>query len=262
MANDSSWDEIILENISAESDTTSLLQRFAEGYGLNFKIINRTPSILIKLPESWDEYVKSISSSLRYKINRGRKEFGKLGGTYHLVKEESELPQAIAELERLHQYRWKSKGKQGAFSSHEWKTFHQKLMLLLLNKGRLKLSFLKLDDQVVAVNYNFAFDQKIHFFQSGLIPHQNKHVRLGLLLHSYCIEEAINEEYKEYDFLKIGTSGPGYKEMWGNYSRDLLTIRMSRKSNKESIYSLLDGVMSLGRKAKDEIQKKSKRGIN
>ncbi len=254
LSNHIGWDEIILENISTESAPPVLLQRFAQEYGLKLSIVSRTPSILIKLPDSWDEYIKSISSSLRYKIKRGRNEFGKLKGTYHLVKKESELPKTFADLGRLHQHRWNSKGKAGAFSSHEWKTFHQRLIPMLFDKGWLKLSFLKLNGQTVAVNYNFAFNKRIHFFQSGLIPHKNKHVRLGLLLHSYCIEEAINEGYEEYDFLQTGASGPGYKGMWGNCSRDLLTIRIARKSAKEKLYSLLNHGLMCGRNLKARIQ--------
>ena len=254
LSNHISWDEIILENISAESASPGLLQRFAKEYGLNYNIINKTPAILIKLPKSWDEYLKSISGSFRYKIKRGRKEFSKLGGRYHLIKKKSELPKAFADLERLHQHRWNSKGKAGAFSSHEWKTFHQRLIPMLFDKGWLKLGFLKLNGQTVAVNYNFAFNKRIHFFQSGLIPHKNKHVRLGLLLHSYCIEEAINEGYKEYDFLQTGASGPGYKRMWGNSSRDLVTIRIARRSAKEKLYSLLNRGLMFGRNLKARIQ--------
>ena len=254
MSDYSSWDEIILDNISVESTSPRLLKRYAERYGFKFNIVDRTPSILIKLPELWNEYLKSISSSLRYKIKRGRKEFSKLGGRYHLIKKKSELPKTFADLGRLHQHRWRSKGIAGAFSSTEWKTFHQRLIPMLFDKGWLKLSFLRLNGQTVAVNYNFAFNKQIHFFQSGLIPHENKHVRLGLLLHSYCIEEAINEGYEEYDFLQTGASGPGYKGMWGNCSRDLLTIRIARKSAKEKLYSLLNQGLMCGRNLKARIQ--------
>lgn len=250
------WDEIILENVNAESDVPGLLKENAHRTGLTYTAMDTTRSIIAKLPNTWDEYINSISGSLRYKIRRGRKEFSRIGGTYYLVKEQRELPKAFADLERLHQHRWRSKGIAGAFSSCEWKSFHRKLMSLLLEKDQLKLSFLKLDNQPVAANYNFVFDNKIHFFQSGLIPHQNKHIRLGLLLHSYCIQEAINEGFKEYDFLQIGASGAGYKKMWENYSRDLLDIRICRCSNRENVYRLLTRISDFARKAKHVFETK------
>lgn len=262
LSNHIGWDEIILENISAESDSLGLLQRFAKEYGLNYNIINETPTILIKLPKSWDEYLKSTSGSLRYKIKRGRKEFAKLGGTYGFVEKKSELYKVVEALERLHQYRWSSKGIAGAFSSPEWKTFHMKLIPLLFDKGYLNLSYLGFGNEIVAVHYGFSFNNRLHFFQSGMIPHQNKHVRLGLLLHSYCIEEAIKEGCKEYDFLQIGASGPGYKTMWGNYSRDLLTIRIYKQSNKEKLYATLQKGLMLGRKLKSEVQQMNFRRLH
>lgn len=250
------WDEIILENISSESIVLGLLKKAAQSHGLIFQITKTAPSILIKLPDNWDAYLKSIHSSLRYKIRRGRKEFSKLKGTYHLVRSESELHRAFNDLETLHQYRWQNKGQPGAFSSPTWKAFHKKIMPLMFKNGWLKLSFLKLDGIPVAANYNFVYDNKIHFFQSGLIPHENKHIRVGLLLHSYCIEEAINEGYIEYDFLKVGGKGAGYKEMWGNYSRDLLEIRLSKCSNKENAYRLFSCIFNFIKKIRHKIELK------
>jgi CelD/BcsL family acetyltransferase involved in cellulose biosynthesis len=261
MRTSNGWDEMIFDNVSAESASPDLLQRYSERYGLTFSVVDRSPSILIKLPKSWDDYLNTRSSSLRYKIKRGRTEFLRLGGTYYRVEKESELHQAFTDLERLHQDRWASKGTTGAFSSNEWKTFHRKLMPLLLKRGQLRLSFLRLNDHPVAAIYNFAFDNKIHFFQSGLMPHQNKHIRPGLLLHSYCIEEAIKDGFTEYDFLKSGKSGPGYKKMWGNYSRDLLTIRIARKSNKEKMYGLVRRAVSHARAIKATLQRNVSRKI-
>ena len=114
-------------------------------------------------------------------------------------------------------------------------------------------SSLKLKGKNVAANYSFAFDHKVHFFQSGMIPHKNKHIRLGLLLHSYCIEDAIKEGYKEYDFLKIGAKGADYKKIWENYSRDLIEIRISKCSYKENIYRLLTRIFYFLRKIKHSI---------
>jgi len=256
ISNLQNWDEIILENISSESPTPKLLEDAARTCGFHFQITKRAPSILIKLPDTWDEYLQSIHGSLRYKIIRGRKEFNKLNGTYHLVQSEDELLKTFDHLEALHQHRWQSKGQSGAFSSQKWKAFHKKLLPLVFNNGCLKLSFLQLDGRPVAVNYNFAYDNKIHFFQAGLIPHENKHIRLGLLLHSYCIEEAIKEGYKEYDFLKVGSQGAGYKEMWENYSRDLLEIRISKCSHKENAYRLLTCMHNLVRRGKQRIESK------
>ncbi|MBN2436909.1 MAG: GNAT family N-acetyltransferase [Spirochaetes bacterium] len=249
------WDEIILENISTEAASAWLLEKFSKKYRLKFKIIDRTPSILIKLPDSWDEYFRSISSSTRYKIKRGRKEFKKLGGTYRRINAENELQQAFTDLEKLHQHRWDSKGIAGAFSSREWKSFHKKLMPLLLRKKQLRLSFLYLNNKPVAANYNFAFNEKIYSYQSGMIPHENKHIRLGFILHSYCIEESIKEGFREYDFLKIGASGAGYKSMWANNLRDLLTLRISRNSKKDKIFNILNESLNKTKSIKHKILK-------
>jgi len=244
MKNYPDWDEIILENVSCESLSPGLLKKHCSRGGLMCDIVGRVPSFLIKLPSTWENYLGSISSGLRYRIKRGREEFDRLGGVYILIKDEKELDNAFRDLGKLHQERWTSKGEPGAFASEEWKTFHARLMKNIFKEGWLKLCFLRLNGVPLAANYNFAYNNKIHYFQSGMVPHENKHVRPGLLLHSFCIEEAINEGFEEYDFLQAGGKGAGYKEMWGNYSRDLLRIRISRNSGKEKIYRMLNRGLS------------------
>lgn len=250
------WEELILENISAESSIPNLLKLVAKRCGLYYEIREKIPSILIKLPDSWQGYLNSISSGLRYKISRGRKEFSKEGGLYHLVREENELSEAFKNLKHLHQARWRSQGQPGAFSFPKWEAFHRKILPLALKNGWLKLSFLVLNGRAVATNYNFVYDNKVHFYQAGIEVHKNKHIRLGLLLHSYCIEEAIKEGRTEYDFLKASRQGAGYKMMWGNCSRDLLEIRISKSSNKENAYRLLTRMCKLIRKAKHRLETK------
>lgn len=256
MSHYSKWDEIIIDNISSESSIPDLLKLSAIRHSLNFQIRNRAPSILIHLPDSWEKYLKSIGSNLRYKIKRGRKEFEKLGGTYYLVKEQSKLSSAFHDLETLHQHRWENKGEPGAFSDPKWKAFHEKFIALAFKNKWLKLSFLQLNKKPIAANYSFVFDKKVHFFQSGMIANRNKHIRPGLLLHSYSIEEAIGEGNMEYDFLKVGRLDSGYKAMWGNYSRDLLELRISKCSNRENIYRLLTRISDFARKAKHVFETK------
>jgi CelD/BcsL family acetyltransferase involved in cellulose biosynthesis len=248
------WDEIILENISSESIVPELLKEATENNALNFEITQKAPSILIKLPPTWETFMQAIRPNLRYKIRRGRKEFEKLKGRYHLIQSEKDIPEAFHHLEFLHQHRWRVKGIAGAFSSPKWKAFHRELMPLIFKNGWLRLSFLELDGNVTAANYSFVYDKKMHFFQSGMIPHKNKHVRLGLILHSYCIEEAIKEGDEEYDFLKVGYGDREFKKMWGNYSRDLVNLRISRNNNKEIIYGFFKKIVHFLRSGKNWIE--------
>ena len=94
LSNLPNWDEMILENISCESPIPDLLKTAAAQNHLGFQIIRRAPSILIKLPNTWDDYLKSIGKNLRYKINRGRREFEKRNGYYHLLDNELDIPEA------------------------------------------------------------------------------------------------------------------------------------------------------------------------
>jgi CelD/BcsL family acetyltransferase involved in cellulose biosynthesis len=173
------WDEILIESVSAESDLPALMKEGSAFLNLRFEITKDLPSVLIKLPQSWSVYLETADSTLRYKINRGRREFEKVKGKYERIDDEGGLADAFLELERLHQHRWESRGGAGAFSDPKWREFHRRFILFAHRNGWLRLSFLLLDGKAVSANYNFAFHEKIHFFQSGIIPHENKHLRLG-----------------------------------------------------------------------------------
>lgn len=239
LAKNPEWDELLIDNVSSESDLVLLIKEETAKQQLNFEVIDDRPSVLIKLPGTWEDFLGSIGSGLRYKISRGRREFEKLNGTYERIRDKSALDDAFADLERLHQHRWHTKGESGAFSDPKWHEFHKRFIPIAHQNGWLRLSFLRLNGEAVAANYSFAFDGKIHFFQSGLIPHENKKIRLGLILHSYCIEEAIKEGSREYDFLRVSRKGAGYKDIWGNYNRPLYDLRVSRRTIKETLYQHL-----------------------
>jgi CelD/BcsL family acetyltransferase involved in cellulose biosynthesis len=247
------WDEIIIENIDATSRLFELFIRYLPETSLFLSIKKKHPSPFIQLPDSWEEFLNNISTNLRYKIKRGRKEFENIGGSYRAIQQKKELSKAFQDLEQLHQYSWTSRGEPGAFSDKSWRSFHKILIPMIFNRNWLKLSFLDINGEPVAANYNFGFHRKVHFYQSGLIRHDNKHIRLGLLLHSYCIEDAIKQKYLEYDFLSVGKSGGEYKYLWTDLHRDLITVRLAKNGKKETLYKILLKIMPFVRKVKKRI---------
>ncbi|MEW6096849.1 MAG: GNAT family N-acetyltransferase [bacterium] len=242
------WDEIVLPDIKEESINFNILRSYSKENGLRFTIQKTEPCSIAKLPSTWEDFLSSAPSSLRYKINRGRRELEKLNSRYVEVKREDELNQAIKTLIELHQQRWEGKGKPGGFASPQRRAFHQQIIPICLRNGWLKLCFLEIDNTPIGSLYNFKYNNKIYFYQSGIIPHKNKHLRPGLLLHSFGIEEAIKEGLHEYDFLKTGKSE--YKYPWTNYTPNLLLIRIAKPGLKNSLYCFIEGFLDYLRKIK------------
>jgi CelD/BcsL family acetyltransferase involved in cellulose biosynthesis len=227
------WDELCLPDISEESPNLAALEKEAIRRRLKFEVLKREPCSLIRLPDSWEEFLESVSSGLRYKIRRGQRELAQLGGRYHVIERYDEIEAAMEILIGLHQQRWTEKGKPGAFASPQRRSFHQTFIPIALREGWLRLGVLYANREPIGAMYNFQYNGKVYFYQSGITVPDNNHLRPGLLMHSFEIEAAIESGCVEYDFLKRGRSE--YKDTWANHERNLLYVRIAKQGPKERI---------------------------
>lgn len=226
------WDELRLPDLPADSPVLGPLADGARRRGLGFEIVRRESCALIRLPASWDAFLENVSSGLRYKIRRGRRELEKVCGRYRVVEDASEIEEAVATLVTLHQQRWTDKGRPGAFRSDRRRQFHERLIPLAFARGWLRLGVLDAGGGPIGAIYNFMYGGRVFFYQSGIVPVDNTHLRPGVLMHAAEVEHAIGAGCTEYDFLKRGHSE--YKDAWANQSRDIVSIRVARRGPKET----------------------------
>jgi CelD/BcsL family acetyltransferase involved in cellulose biosynthesis len=225
------WEEIVLPDVAAEAATLRAIIDTCGQHGLHTEIHSREPSPYIRLPGSFDAFLETLGSSLRYQLRRGRREVDKVGGRYRVVTSGAEIPSAFSVLVELHQARWIGKGHAGAFASARRRDFHERILPLALQRGWLRLGLLELDSGPIGAIYNFRYNGRVYFYQSGIAPQPSSHLRPGVLLHGYEIEAAIAAGDTEYDFLKRGDSD--YKDQWTNTSRDLVCLRISQPLLKQ-----------------------------
>jgi len=70
-----------------------------------------------------------------------------------------------------------------------------------LDRGQLRLSWLELDGQAVAAEYQMANDDTTFAYQSGLDPNR-LHEQPGRLSLYRCIENAIQEGHSNFDLMR------------------------------------------------------------
>lgn len=216
-------DEIYLSKMDTSSKTFALFQEAAKNLRFLNIIHNEFISPYIKLPATWENYLNSLTSSMRYKIrNERRKLKGQQTIVFKKAENHSELKEGFEELVRLHQKRWESRGIAGAFSSNKFTMFHNRIMPLMMKRGQLQLTSLLADNKYVGVAYNIMYNKKIYFYQSGIDIHNSKSA-FGYVLHSYCIEEAIKNGLAEYDFLPKGGMDD-YKDRFSTHFRKVSDI--------------------------------------
>lgn len=247
-------DEIYLSKIDNTSATFSLFQK--EAGDINFlKIIaNEFVSPYIELPSTWEDYLNSLSSTMRYKIRNERRKLTKFKNIiFRKAESETELNSGFDEIVRLHQQRWKSRGMRGAFSHDKFLTFHSRIIPAMKRNGHLELILVSEDDQTRGAIYNFLYRNKIYFYQSGIDTNATK-AAFGYLLHSYCIEEAIKRGMDEYDFLPKGGTDD-YKDRFSNKFRKLSDIYLARDWKVKYFIKAKESARSVYHQVKPYLQK-------
>jgi CelD/BcsL family acetyltransferase involved in cellulose biosynthesis len=113
----------------------------------------------IKLPSTFDEYLKAIGKQQRGNLNRTISQFSK---AHKVVFDVVTAPEKMAaEFEgfcRLHNAQWRAEGKLGHFGDWpEAENFNRELIRALGGQGMVRFHRILANDQVVSCQYNFVF---------------------------------------------------------------------------------------------------------
>jgi CelD/BcsL family acetyltransferase involved in cellulose biosynthesis len=250
LKDEQSWDEMLLSDISERSPNLPLLEKLCDAYGIKHGITCKQVAFYLPLQQDWESFFNKLPKNLRRNIRRDRQVAKLGGGKLRLVDRIEEFEENFEALIQLHQSRWTSLGKPGVFASEKFTRFHRLVAPKLLSRGWLKLFVLSLSGKPVSALYNFAYNNRMHYYQSGFIREGGQLCSPGVLLHSYAIEKAIKEGFSEYDFMKGEVSG--YKTRWGGQTRCIVRLRMAKAQSKEFIYGvttkLVDGLRQIRRR--------------
>ncbi len=154
------------------------------------------------LPASFEQYRASLSRKRRKQINHRRNRLVQAGETQlNICANTAELSEATDALVQLHRLRWQSKRKPGAFRSVAYEQFHRSVIKHFFASDSLWLTTLKVDGQIVGVQYIFAWRGKLMFVQSGYSP-DHEALSPGHVLFTYAIERGIEHGMHQLDMLK------------------------------------------------------------
>jgi CelD/BcsL family acetyltransferase involved in cellulose biosynthesis len=233
LAAENGWDILHLTDMLSTSVTTGVIRKVAVDNGLKVEKSERAVCPFIRLLPDWDEYIGSLSKNMRFNIKRRMRNLEKDFRTRYFVWQDMEgLEYVMGKLASLHHRRWEEKGAQHGFSSKQYNMFHQAVAREFALKGWLQLSCLELNDEIVAILYDYRYGDKIYYYQGGFDPSLYKY-SLGLVLRAYVIEKAIKDGIKEIDLLK-GAYEHKYK--WTEYDRQTINLTIGKNTLKGKIF--------------------------
>jgi len=206
----------------------------------------------IDLPETWEEYLKSLGKKTRSNISYYDRGLTKVYDVeFESVSDDDVLKEEMENLFDLHQRRWNQRWLPGVFGTKRVQQFHHEVARMLMHKGWLRLFVLRLDGLTQAALYCFSFNGRTCYYQGGFEPTLSK-LSLGTVLTARAIHTSIDEGKKVFDFLR---GDEPYKAKWT--SQSVINVRrvLTRKG------AVVDPVVRYTQRIEENIEHRAKSWI-
>ncbi len=221
------WDFLELSDLLELSTVvTHLLPQLRQGGYLAEKEPSQTCPYL-PLPQDYDSFLNSLGSHFRAAIRRRVRKLDGIGVQVRCVKRLDEDNEALDTFYRLHEERWKSKGREGNFQAAAVRSFHCEIAEKFGNNGWFSLYRLEHQGRSIGNLYGYRYKDKFMFYQSGFDPiPPDPSIPIceyspGVVLVAQAIQDCIKNEIVEFDFLRGAES---YKLRWTDQTRSTLNL--------------------------------------
>jgi CelD/BcsL family acetyltransferase involved in cellulose biosynthesis len=223
----SEWDVVDLQQIPSHLLPSQNIASVIPG--LRIEVMRQSVCPYRPLPNSKEAFLLSLTKKMRSNLKYYERLISKNHALSIGTASESNLPNAMNELFRLHTARWRSKWLPGVLNSPKVRSFHQAVATQFQQTGWLRLFCLNLDSATVAALYCFYFKNRGYYYIGGFDPAYSK-MSIGTVLTGHALAAMAEEGCREFDFLR---GAEAYKYRWG--CSDRFNSRMV--ISKPNIYS-------------------------
>jgi len=218
------WDYIYLSSLRASSAFVKAITNFFKSADYVIRINKTFDNGVTILDVGWDGFIKSLGKRTRKRLKREKKILEATNGfNYKFLEDEKDLHKMLDIFKDLSLKRW---GKKSAFASSKFFDFQKMVCKDFYKKGILKLSLMEGNGKIIAGNLDYAYKDTVYGYQTAFDPVFNSKIGVGFLSMVYCIESAINEGYKRYDWYR--TRENSYKAHFITLSEEILNISVSK----------------------------------
>ena len=231
------WDIAWLSDVKPDTSTADLLTKCLKAGGLHFMERQHTPCPYIILPPLYDDYIKSLSKSIRLNSNNY---YNKMLGVGKVAVEtfsqESNVAEGMDYFFSLHRQRWEMKGEGGALKNEHIQSFHHEVAAGLFNY--LRLSFLIVDGLRISVMYGYRYKDTEYNYLPGFDSNWSKY-RPGTILLLKLIENAISAGVSCFDFMR---GDEEYKYHFTETTRCNLVYYCAKNPFKWCLFKVVEGL--------------------
>jgi CelD/BcsL family acetyltransferase involved in cellulose biosynthesis len=235
------WHYIDFSNIDEDSFVATRVRTLLSVSGMREIVGGLTPCPYLPLPSSFDSYVATLSSNMRYNFRRRVRALDRQGPVeFRTVHSGPELAPAYETLIKLHLMRSAAIRRDSTFAGARIQDFHRSVLFRLASRGRAALHLLYVRGAAVAALYSLSSGGRFMFYQCGMDPAWVSY-GVGMVAMGRTIETAIRAGHNEYDFLR---GDEHYKSLWTKQSRAAVRLRFFDRrwqSRLARIYARLAG---------------------
>jgi CelD/BcsL family acetyltransferase involved in cellulose biosynthesis len=195
------WDQIELCNAPTTSTVYRTFYAAAEQAGLAVKRCKQEICPVIELPRTWDEYLATLDKKQRHELRRKIRRAEAEAQTDWYVVDPARHDLA-AEMESFFELHRLSSPEKSIFMDAQMRGFFSDVAQALAGRGWLHLSFITMNAQRAAGMLCFEYNNAFEVYNSGYDPNSYAQLSPGIVLLSYCIRQAIEQERGVFDFLR------------------------------------------------------------
>jgi CelD/BcsL family acetyltransferase involved in cellulose biosynthesis len=199
------------------------------------------PCYLVELGPMADgkrDYLDQLTGNTRQQIRQSLKAYQQRGPIELTQAEDIETAhEYLDRLITLHQARWTSKGRSGAFNDHYFVDFHRQLIERSFERKEIQMLRVRVGGTDLGYLYNFVHRGRVLFYQSGFdYDLIEKHGRPGLVMHTLAVRHNAGLGHHTYDFL---AGAARYKKSLSTSFEVLSWIVLHRQTRAFKIESVL-----------------------
>lgn len=216
------FDSIYLCNIPRNSPTLELFVPYLKDCSFTTEVAQQEVCPVIQLQETWDDYLADLKKKQRHEIRRKmRKAEGSMDEvSWYIVGDEHQLDEQVDIFLKLMA---SSDTEKAEFLDNPQNVaFFKSFVPLAYENDWLMLNFLTVGGEPVASYLNFIYNNQVLVYNSGLNPEDYGHLSPGIVLLSYNIEYAIENDFDVFDFLR---GDENYKYRMGGQDTEIFSLK-------------------------------------
>ena len=223
------WDRMVLCNLPQSSTAYRVLPNLALGQRLSVNLRTQAVCPVISLPSSWEQYLSSLDKKQRHEIRRKirRAETEAVTNWYVISHATHEL---VSEMESFIELHRLSSPEKNIFMDTRMHEFFSDIAVTMADRDWLHLSFIEMQGERAAGMLSFDYNGSLQVYNSGYAPDRYAQWSPGIVLLSYCIQDAIARGRSTFDFLR---GEEEYKYRFGAQPNPVYELTIAQAKNTQ-----------------------------